>query len=41
MFTFIAKKGSQYIEKDDFKQLFSYLLENHAGLEFLKATPEF
>mmetsp|Transcript_13646 Transcript_13646/g.9634 ORF Transcript_13646/g.9634 Transcript_13646/m.9634 type:complete len:225 (+) Transcript_13646:815-1489(+) len=41
VFTIFAKKNSQYIEKDDFKVLFSYLLEHHPGLEFLKATPEF
>lgn len=29
------------IVADDFKPMFSYLLENHPGLEFLKQTPEF
>ena len=41
LFTIIAQQGSKYIENKDFKPLFKHLLENHPGLEFLQATPEF
>ena len=37
----IKKKDANFMENDDFKPLFVYLLELHPGLEFLKATPEF
>jgi hypothetical protein len=34
-FKIIAQKDPKYIQGDDFKQLFKYLLETHPGLEFL------
>lgn len=40
-FKVLAQKDPRYIQPDDFKQLFKYLLETHPGLEFLQATPEF
>lgn len=41
VFKLMAKPDSKSIVPDDFKPLFSYLLETHPGLEFLQATPEF
>lgn len=41
VFKLLAKFDSNVIVPDDFKVLFSYLLETHPGLEFLQATPEF
>ena len=41
IFTIMAKPGSKYIVKDDFKPLMWVLLDSHPGLEFLQATPEF
>ena len=40
-FKIIAQKDPRYMQGDDFKPLFKYLLEKHPGLEFLQATPEF
>ena len=40
-FKIIAQKDPKYIQSEDFKPLFKYLLETHPGLEFLQATPEF
>lgn len=40
-FKIIAQKDPRYIQSEDFKPLFKYLLETHPGLEFLQATPEF
>lgn len=40
-FKVLAQKDPRYLQPDDFKQLFKYLLETHPGLEFLQATPEF
>lgn len=41
LFTIIAKAGVNHIAPDDFKPMFSHLLEKHPGLEFLQQTPEF
>lgn len=41
VFKIICKADKKVIIGDDFKPLFQYLLENHPGLEFLQATPEF
>ena len=41
LFNVIAKDGARVIEPEDFKPIFSHLLEHHPGLEFLQATPEF
>lgn len=41
VFKLMAKPDSSYILAEDFKPLFSYMLETHPGLEFLQATPEF
>ena len=35
------KLANDYIEADDFKAYMQVLLESHAGLDFLKNTPEF
>lgn len=35
LFTIIAKAGVNHIAPDDFKPMFSHLLEKHPGLEFL------
>ena len=37
----IAKEGAKTIVNEDFKPMFTHLLENHPGLEFLQQTPEF
>ena len=41
VFNLLAKPGSRFIERDDFRPLLAVLLTRHPGLEFLKATPEF
>jgi serine/threonine-protein phosphatase 2A regulatory subunit B'' len=41
LFSLIAKAGANHITPEDFKPMFSYLLEKHPGLEFLQQTPEF
>ena len=35
LFTIIAKVGVNYIAPEDFKPMFTWLLEKHPGLEFL------
>lgn len=35
LFSLIAKPSVNYIAPEDFKPMFSYLLEKHPGLEFL------
>lgn len=35
LFTILSKSANNYIVPEDFKPLFSYLLEKHPGLEFL------
>ena len=34
-FKVVAQKDPRYMQSDDFKSLFKYLLEKHPGLEFL------
>lgn len=41
LFNLIAKVGATHITPEDFKPMFSYLLQKHPGLEFLQQTPEF
>lgn len=41
LFSIIAQDGANVIVPDDFKPVFTHLLDNHPGLEFLQATPEF
>lgn len=41
VFKLLCQADKHVFVPDDFKPLFSYLLENHPGLEFLQATPEF
>ena len=41
VFKVLAKRGSQFLERDDFRPLLKTLLTRHPGLDFLKATPEF
>lgn len=41
MFNILTKPGQQFLYSDDFKPLLKELLENHPGLNFLQATPEF
>jgi hypothetical protein len=36
LFSVIAKAGANHIAPEDFKPMFSYLLEKHPGLEFLQ-----
>ena len=35
IFNIIAKEGAKTIVNEDFKPMFTHLLENHPGLEFL------
>jgi len=35
VFKILAKHEKHFIQGDDFKALFAYLLESHPGLEFL------
>jgi len=37
----LLRKRKNWLEREDFKPLLRILLENHPGLDFLKATPEF
>jgi hypothetical protein len=41
LFTILAKANQSSIVTEDFKPMFSHLLEHHPGLEFLQQTPEF
>ena len=41
VFKVIAQHEKSVIVSEDFKGLFTYLLQTHPGLEFLQATPEF
>lgn len=41
MFTVISKTDSDYLTNEDFKPVLRQLLDNHPGLNFLQATPEF
>lgn len=41
LFEVIKQETSKTIVGDDFKPMFTYLLEKHPGLDFLKQTPEF
>ena len=37
----LRKPNKQYLDRDDFKPILKILMDNHPGLDFLKATPEF
>ena len=41
IFDLLKSPQRPHIERDDFRQLITTLMETHPGLEFLKATPEF
>jgi serine/threonine-protein phosphatase 2A regulatory subunit B'' len=40
-FRILKKPNKAYLEREDFRPIMKILMDNHPGLEFLKATPEF